>query len=196
MLFAQRHDRNSFVRDLPDGGIWCKRLISSVTLVIVLLRQRPVFNWDMRILPISILFLAAFSGVGLSQNAHKPGVEVALHRQDPLRLRVTLTSGAATTATIYHAELPWGIRDSMIFSAVRPNGESIDLIFPTDDPGPNEISIKPREALTGEIDLRYVIRDMNVLKKSDVLLFWAYKAPDALHLPHWTGGLVVIPKQK
>jgi hypothetical protein len=150
----------------------------------------------MRILSVALLFLAAFPGVGFSQNAQKPGVEVRLHRQDPFRLRVTLTSGAATTVTIYHAELPWGIRHSMIFSALRPNGEPIDLIFPTDDPGGNEVSIKPRETLVGEIDLRHVIQDLNVLKKSDVLLFWAYKSPDALHLPHWAGGLVVIPKQK
>jgi len=38
--------------------------------------------------------------------------------------------------------------------------------------------------------------DPNALKKSDVLLFWAYKAPAALHIPRWTGGLVVIPQQK
>ena len=149
----------------------------------------------MRTLSITLLFLATFPGVGLPQNAQKPGVEVALHRQGPLRLRVTLTSGAATTATIYHADLPWGIRDSIIFSAVRPNGEPIDLIFPTDDPGPGKVSIRPGERLVGEVDLRYVI-DVNVLKNSDVLLFWAYKSPAALHLPHWTGGLVVIPKQK
>jgi hypothetical protein len=150
----------------------------------------------MRILSITLLFLAAFPGVGFSQNAQKPGVEVQLHRQSPLRLRVTLTSGSATTATIYNAELPWGIRESMIFSALRPNGEPIDLIFPIDDPGPDKVSIKPRGTLAGEIDLRNVIRDVNVLKRSDVLLFWAYKPPDALHLPHWAGGLVVIPKQK
>jgi hypothetical protein len=84
----------------------------------------------------------------------------------------------------------------MVFAVARPNGEPIDLIFPVDDPGPAKVSIKPRETLVGDIDLRYVIRDLNVLKKSDVLLFWAYKAPDALHIPHWTGGLVVIPQQK
>jgi hypothetical protein len=63
------------------------------------------------------------------------------------------------------------------------------------DPGSTEVSIKPRE-LVGEVDLRHVIRDLNALKKSDVLLFWAYKYPEALQLPQWTGGLVVIPKQK
>jgi len=58
------------------------------------------------------------------------------------------------------------------------------------------VSIKAGETLVAEIDLRYVIRDLNVLKKSDVLLFWAYKAPNALHIPRWTGGLVVIPQQR
>ena len=150
----------------------------------------------MRTLAIALLLLAAVPKVGFTQNAQKPGVEVALNRQHPLRLRVTLTSGSATTATIYHAELPWGIRHSMIFSAVRPNGEPIDLIFPIDDPGGAEVSIKARETLTGDIDLRNCFRDLNALKKSDVLLFWAYKSPAQLHLPHWTGGLVVIPQQR
>jgi hypothetical protein len=150
----------------------------------------------MRALAIALLLLASAPKVGFTQNTQKPGIEVALNRQNSLRLRVTLTSGAASTATIYHAELPWGIRDSMIFSAVRPNGEPIDLIFPEDDPGPAKVSIKARETLSGDIDLRYVIRDLNALKKSDVLLFWAYKPPATLHLPGWTGGLVVIPQQR
>jgi hypothetical protein len=63
----------------------------------------------MRNLFIALLLLAIFSNVGFPQNPQKPGVEVSLHRQDPLRLRVTLTSGAATTATIYRTDLPWGL---------------------------------------------------------------------------------------
>lgn len=58
------------------------------------------------------------------------------------------------------------------------------------------MSIKPSETLVGDIDLRYVIRDLSVLKKSEVLLFWAYKAPSELQIPRWTGGLVVIPQQR
>jgi hypothetical protein len=154
-----------------------------------------VSNKGMRILSVALLFLGVFTSVVFPQDAQTPGVRVALHRQDPLRLRVTLTSGAATTATIYRADLPWGFRRSMTFSAVRPNGEPIDLIS-IGDPGGTEVSIKPCETLVGEVDLRHVIRDLNALKKSDVLLFWAYKSPEELQLPHWTGGLVVIPKQK
>jgi len=84
----------------------------------------------------------------------------------------------------------------MVFAAVRPNGEPVDLSFPIDDPGPTKVSVKPGETLTGEIDLRYVIRDLNTMKKSDVLLFWAYKSPAELNLLHWSGGWVLIPKKK
>ena len=150
----------------------------------------------MRTLCIAALFLATLSNAGFAQDRPTQAIKVALSRQNPLHLRVTLTSGAVSTATIYHADLPWGIRDSMIFAAVRPNGDPIDLIFPVDDPGPAKVSIRPGETLVGDIDLHYVIRDMTALKKSDVLLFWAYKSPAALHIPRWTGGLVVVPQQK
>lgn len=145
---------------------------------------------------LSILLLTGLSVVAIAQNKSEPPIQVQLNPQKHLHLRVTLQSDAATTATIYQADLPWGIRDSMIYSAVRPNGEPIELIFPTDDPGPATISVKPGETLVGDIDLQYVIRDLSVAKKSDVLLFWAYKAPAALHITRWTGGLVVIPQQK
>lgn len=145
---------------------------------------------------IGLLFLAIFSSFGFSQNAPRAGVEVSLNRQNPLHIRVTLTSGAATTVKINRFDLPWGYRYSMVFTAARPNGEAVDLVLPVDDPGLNEISVKPGEVLTGDIDLQRVIGDMNALKKSDVLLFWAYKSPAALHIPRWSGGLVVVPQQK
>ena len=84
----------------------------------------------------------------------------------------------------------------MVFAAVRPNGEPVELIFLIDDPGPTKVSVKPQETLNGDIDLRYVIRDLKAIKKSDVLLFWAYKSPDELHIPRWSGGLILIPQQK
>ena len=84
----------------------------------------------------------------------------------------------------------------MVFAAARPNEEAVELLLPVSDPGWKEISVKPGETLTGDVDLRYVIGDSSALKKSDVLLFWAYKAPAALRLPNWSGGLVVIPQQK
>jgi hypothetical protein len=117
-----------------------------------------------------IIFLATLLPVAVAQNTAKPAIQVELNRQRPLHLLVTLRSGAATTVTFYEADLPWGIRDSMVYAAMRPNGEAIDL--------------------------QDVIRDLNVTKKSDVLLFWAYRSPKELHIPRWSGGLVVITQQK
>ncbi len=150
----------------------------------------------MRPFCIAALFLATLSNFGFAQSTPEPGVKVALSRQNSLRLDVTLTSGAATTVQINRFELPWGFRYSMVFAAARPDEETIELLLPVADPVMSDISVKPGETLTGEVDLRYVIRDLSILKKSDVLLFWAYKAPAALHLPSWQGGLVVIPQQK
>jgi hypothetical protein len=78
----------------------------------------------------------------------------------------------------------------------KPNSQALELIYPVDDPGPTQITIKPGETLTGEVDLQYVIKDLNTVKKSDVLLFWGYKTPESLRLPRWAGGMVVIPQQK
>jgi hypothetical protein len=150
----------------------------------------------MRSILSAIILVAGFSGLAVAQNTPEPAIQVELEHQNPLHLRVTLRSAATTTATFYQANLPWGNRYSMVFAALRPNGEPVDLVFPVDDPGPTKVSVKPREVLTGNIDLRYVIRDPNAMKKTDVLLFWAYKSPDELHIPRWSGGLVLIPRQK
>src|SRR5271157_3051375 len=131
----------------------------------------------MRTLCIAALFLSTLSSAGLAQNTPKPGIEVAPSRQDPLHLRVTLTSGAATTVNVNRFDLPWGYRYSMVFAAARPNGEAVELLFPVEDPGLSEMSVKSGETLTGDVDLRHVIRDLSVLKRSDVLLFWGYKSP-------------------
>lgn len=141
---------------------------------------------------LSILLLA---GLAVAQNASEPAIQVQLNPRKPLQLRITLRSGAATTVKINRFDLPWGYRYSMVFAATRPNEEPVELLLPVSDPGLAEMSVKPGEILTGDIDLRYVI-DPNALKKLDVLLFWAYKAPAALHIPRWSGGLVVIPQQR
>lgn len=150
----------------------------------------------MRAILIALLLLAAFPNAGFAQKTPEPGIEVALNDQDPLRLRVTLTSGAARTVTLYRSDLPWGNRYSMVFAAMKPNGEALELELPVDDPGPTKVSVQPKQPLTGEIDLRYVLRDASAVKKSDVLLFWAYRAPAELQIPRWLGGLVVIHQQK
>ena len=144
---------------------------------------------------LSILLLASLSVVAVAQNKSEPAIQVQLNPQKPLHLRLTLRSGAATTVKINRFDLPWGYRYSMVFAASRPNEEPVELLLPVSDPGLAEMSVKPGETLTGDIDLRNVI-DQKALKKSDVLLFWAYKAPAVLHIPRWSGGLVVVPQQR
>ena len=142
------------------------------------------------------ILIATFVTSGFAQNTPKPGIEVEMDPQNPMHLRVKLTSGAATTVTLYRSHLPWGYRYSMIFAAVKPNGDSVDLLLPVADPVNAKVSLQAGATLTGDIDLQYVIQDLNVLKKSDILLFWAYKSPNELHIPHWSGGLIVIPQRK
>jgi hypothetical protein len=102
---------------------------------------------------LSILLLAGLSAVAVAQNKSEPAIQVRLNPQKPLHLRVTLRSGAATTVTINRFDLPWGYRYSMVFAAVRPNGDAVELPLPVSDPGLSEMSVKPGETLTGDIDL-------------------------------------------
>jgi hypothetical protein len=55
----------------------------------------------------------------------------------------------------------------MVFAAA-PNGEPVELLLPVSDPGLSEVSMQPGETLTGDVDLRNVIKDLGVFKKSDM----------------------------
>ncbi len=131
----------------------------------------------MRTLVVAVISLAAVANAGFAQSTAKPGVEVVLSRENPLHLRVTLTSGAANDIKLNPFELPWGNRYSMVFVAARPNADALELIYPVDDPRNTHVTVKAGETLTGEIDLQDVIDINAVGKKSDVLLFWATKLP-------------------
>jgi hypothetical protein len=126
-----------------------------------------------------------------------PGIRVELNPEKPFWLHVTVRSGAETTATFFKSQLPWGNRYSMVIVAVTPHGGCLDKELPIDDPGPETISLAPRESLSGDIDLRWFIRDLSsVTKKSDLQLFWAYQAPKEVKIAHWSGGWILIPRQK
>jgi hypothetical protein len=85
----------------------------------------------------------------------------------------------------------------MVFVAVRLNGEPIEMELPVEDPVAEKVSIAPGESLKGDIDLTRVIHDVNhVRKQSDLHLFWAYESPKELHISHWSGGWVFIPREK
>jgi hypothetical protein len=124
------------------------------------------------------------------------GVRVELGNERPLRLRITLRSGSEKTEQIFYNELPWGSQESMVIVAALAGGRSLARDRPVEDPQARPMSLGPHSSLTGDIDLERRFPDIHhILKESDVQLFWAYEAPEALHIPRWSGGWILIPQQ-
>jgi len=145
-----------------------------------------------------IIFLGVLfaCGVGASDNA-PAGITVQMNPQKPLWLRVTLRSFASTRVTVYKHLLPWGSNRAMVVTAVTEYGQTLEQDLSIDDPSFAEVSFDPNGSLSGDIDLHELVRNIDgAVKKSDVHLFWAYKAPQELQLPRWSGGWVLIPQEK
>lgn len=124
-------------------------------------------------------------------------IEVRLEPKVPTRLHITIRPGAKAAKTVPRYRLPWTSRYSMVFVAVRPNGEPIDMNLPVDDPASDGIPIPAGASLTGEINLEWIIKDLDqVIRQSDIHLFWAYESPEELRIPHWSGGWILVPQQK
>lgn len=150
-----------------------------------------------RLLAIGVCLLLLLSAIPAGAQKTHPGIDIKLSAQKPLWLRVTLRSFSQTRTTIYKSDLPWGLRDSIVLIAVNPHGECLDQLLIAGDPTPEKISLNPAESVSGDIDLTEVFKDLDVaVRKSDILVFWAYQAPEGLGLPHWSGGWILIPKQK
>ena len=142
---------------------------------------------------ITLFLFCAYNGAG--QSVADP-IRVEISSQKPLVLHVTLRSTAETRATVYKYLLPWESRHSMTLVAVLRGGQCLRAELFIDDPGVERISLEPNETLNGDIDLKSRFRGLDqALKKSDIHLFWAYKAPEELGNPRWSGGWILIPKQ-
>ncbi len=144
---------------------------------------------------IAITFLAGPIG---GRETLPSGIEVELDSHKPLSLHVTISSRAEQRVILPKYRLPWGNRNSMIFVPVNSDGQCIgERLVPFDDSGYEKVSLDPNEPITGDIDLRRFVPEVEKgLKKSDVHLFWAYKPPEELHIGGWAGGWILIPKQK
>jgi|SRR3974377_82337 len=144
----------------------------------------------------AFLFLLSACPTGRTQTMPS-GIQVETDHDNPLILKVELRSGAETSVKIYKSRLPWGSAYGMILVAVMPDGQTIKKQLPVDDPSPTEISLNPKEFMKGEIDLRKIFRGLEeAVRKSDIQLFWAYEAPEELHIPRWSGGWILVSKQK
>jgi hypothetical protein len=137
------------------------------------------------------------SATSVGGEATSPDIQVELSTQKPLSLHVTLRSRAETSVSIFKWRLPWGTRNTMILVAVKPDKNYLTRNFPVDDPVPERVSIEPNESLSGDVSLEKAFAGLgDALKKSDVNLFWAYQAPEELHINRWSGGWILIPQQK
>ena len=140
--------------------------------------------------------LAIFAAQGRAQTKNS-GVEAELRKDALSRLRITVRSLATAPATIYKSELPWELRHSIILTAVTSAGDSLPQNVVAGDPSLQKITLNPGQSVSGDIDLKTVFKDLDgARRKSDVLLFWAYRSPDGLNLPKWSGGWIVIPRMQ
>jgi hypothetical protein len=147
-----------------------------------------------------LLGAALLIGLVVSQaggQTNSVGVKIELIPQESLQLRVTLRSGSADLAKFSQSELPWGSQESMVLVAAIGGGRCLRRERSGGDPQAEPIvSLAPHKSLTGDIDLERLFPQIrSILKESDVQLFWAYEAPETLHIPRWSGGWILIPKQ-
>ncbi len=86
----------------------------------------------------------------------------------------------------------------MLLTPVNSDGACVaNRYYVEEYPNYNKVSIEPNGSISGEIDLKRVMPELgDAVKKSDVHLFWAYKAPEELHIGSWSGGWILIPQQK
>ena len=124
-------------------------------------------------------------------------IQVKVGSLQPLRLEVTLRSGAKERVVIDKSQLPWATRYAMVLVATNSNSEPLEKVLPVEDPARKQISVQPGQTLTGTIDLDGIFKGLDeVRKKSDVHLFWAYQAPHELNIGGWSGGWILLPQRK
>ena len=142
--------------------------------------------------------ITAILAFGLTSRAQNPSSDIRVEfASKTLSLHVTMRSKAEGQVTLFRYLLPWGNRNSMVLAAVTAGGQNLERYTVIDDPSPEQITVAPGEAVSGDINLESNFRGLRAaLKKSDVHLFWAYRAPDELRIGNWSGGWILIPQQK
>lgn len=120
-------------------------------------------------------------------------------RPDWPALRLTLKSVDKRPLETAPSALPWGGRYSMILVAIGSDstGEVLESPLSSADPLEEEpVTLKPRQTIEGEIDLRARFPTLDeVLKTQDVIVFWSYRFPaKGLGVSRRAGGWALIPR--
>jgi hypothetical protein len=151
-------------------------------------------NWRRLFTGVCFVLLCQVSLGG--QRRPTDAVRVEVSAENPFRLRVTLRSIAHTPITIHTGDLPWMSQNRMLLVAVGPMGQCVPRFMAIADPPAGEVSLNPNKPLSGEINLTGAFKDLeDTVRRSELHLFWAYKSPDGLGLPQWSGGWILIPQQ-
>jgi hypothetical protein len=151
------------------------------------------------LVPTAFLFtvLILMLSASVAADIGKPGVSAELSNSAHLSLHVTLRSGSQSSVKLTRSKLPWATSDSMVIMAAVAGGSCIEKEHLIDDPTAIEIILTPNESMSGDIDLERMFPKLKqVSRLGDVQLFWAYEAPEALQIGRWSGGWILIPKQK
>jgi hypothetical protein len=147
---------------------------------------------------VAMAVLCVFAVPSGGNEVSPPDVKAELNNQ-MLLLRVTIHSRSESSVSLPMWRLPWG-RQQLVMHLVPVDsvGACIGNKYVREEyPDYRKVTIEPNGSLTGEIDLRREIPELDeALKKSEVHLFWFYKPPEELHIGQDAGGWVLIPRRK
>jgi len=134
---------------------------------------------------------------GGQERIERGGIQLKVGSLQPLRLEITLRSGANKRVTIDKSQLPWATRYGMVLAAAKSDSETLEKVLPVEDPARKQIFVAPGQTLTGTLDLDGIFKGLDEAReKSDVHLFWAYQAPPELNIGRWSGGWILLPQSK
>ena len=115
-------------------------------------------------------------------------------------LVLTLHYKGNRAINIYRGSFPWDGVDQIALTALPVIGNRTDECLEQwgimNDGVVGDMTIKPNEVFSGEIDLTRQFKNLNqILKKRDIILFWNYElAPTTAKALPRVGGWRLIPR--
>src|SRR5947209_8464388 len=112
-------------------------------------------------LPLILIFLFVCLVVAEGQ-AKRGAIRVEVASQKPFLLHVTIISGSHKPISIERGSLPWATRYGMVLTAITARGESLEKVLPVEDPPAGEMTVKPYQTLSGNVDLEGIFKGLDI----------------------------------
>ncbi len=113
-------------------------------------------------------------------------------------LEMDLANNGNQTVSLESSRLPWGWTYSTIVVASTTMGipETLNQLFPVDDPLGEEVKVKPGEVIRGKIRLNSRFQNFaEYVQKGDIIVFWSTQPYLFNHTPlDRYGGWVLFHK--